>query len=273
MQFRPHGLMALGMILAVTPTLAQNKPPSRPAKPNASGKTQPKPPSVTANDPVSKIAAEYQSEQNAFFRAAPKDEKAQQKYYEKYSEIPKRYLPIFKQAAVKHKGTAEGAQALLQIMQVAPAANDRAAIQAALTQLSDEAYLGLPLMEQAALQLRYTDSKNERDAFLKKLIDKSPLPNVKAAAIFVLAAATLEGRNSSDGDPVRDNALQMLRDLQEKYADTRYGKEAGGYIFEAENLQIGKTAPDIEGEDQDGKKFRLSEYRGKVVVLDFWGFW
>ena len=39
------------------------------------------------------------------------------------------------------------------------------------------------------------------------------------------------------------------------------------------NLVIGKEVPDIEGEDIDGKKFKLSEYRGKVVVLDFWGNW
>lgn len=39
------------------------------------------------------------------------------------------------------------------------------------------------------------------------------------------------------------------------------------------DLEIGKLAPDIEGEDIDGQKFKLSDYRGKVVVLDFWGNW
>jgi cytochrome oxidase Cu insertion factor (SCO1/SenC/PrrC family) len=38
-------------------------------------------------------------------------------------------------------------------------------------------------------------------------------------------------------------------------------------------LNVGQTAPEIEGEDLDGKKFKLSDYRGKVVVLDFWGNW
>jgi hypothetical protein len=36
---------------------------------------------------------------------------------------------------------------------------------------------------------------------------------------------------------------------------------------------VGKPAPDIEGEDIDGKKFKLSDYRGKVILLDFWGHW
>jgi cytochrome oxidase Cu insertion factor (SCO1/SenC/PrrC family) len=35
-------------------------------------------------------------------------------------------------------------------------------------------------------------------------------------------------------------------------------------------LAAGTAAPDIEGEDSDGKKFKLSDYRGKVVLLDFW---
>lgn len=37
--------------------------------------------------------------------------------------------------------------------------------------------------------------------------------------------------------------------------------------------KVNDTTPDIVGEDVDGKEFKLSDYRGKVVVLDFWGFW
>ncbi len=38
-------------------------------------------------------------------------------------------------------------------------------------------------------------------------------------------------------------------------------------------ILVGKPAPEIEGEDIDGKGFKLSDYRGKVVLLDFWGHW
>ena len=37
--------------------------------------------------------------------------------------------------------------------------------------------------------------------------------------------------------------------------------------------QVGQAAPEIVGEDLDGQAFKLSDYRGKVVVLDFWGNW
>ena len=38
-------------------------------------------------------------------------------------------------------------------------------------------------------------------------------------------------------------------------------------------LNIGNEAPEIEAEDLDGETFKLSDYRGKVVMLDFWGDW
>jgi hypothetical protein len=43
----------------------------------------------------------------------------------------------------------------------------------------------------------------------------------------------------------------------------------------SENIGVeeGKTAPEIDGVDLDGKRFKLSDYRGKVVLLDFWGNW
>lgn len=38
-------------------------------------------------------------------------------------------------------------------------------------------------------------------------------------------------------------------------------------------INIGQIAQEIDGEDIDGVRFKLSDYRGKVVVLDFWGHW
>ena len=38
-------------------------------------------------------------------------------------------------------------------------------------------------------------------------------------------------------------------------------------------LGKGQQAPDIVGLDPFGKKLRLRDYRGKVVVLDFWATW
>jgi cytochrome oxidase Cu insertion factor (SCO1/SenC/PrrC family) len=39
------------------------------------------------------------------------------------------------------------------------------------------------------------------------------------------------------------------------------------------DTSVGALAPEIAATDLDGVPFKLSDYRGKVVLLDFWGFW
>jgi peroxiredoxin len=39
------------------------------------------------------------------------------------------------------------------------------------------------------------------------------------------------------------------------------------------SLVVGRPAPEIDGTDLDGKHMKLSDYRGKVIVLTFWGSW
>jgi hypothetical protein len=51
------------------------------------------------------------------------------------------------------------------------------------------------------------------------------------------------------------------------------GKQAANELNEIRNLGVGRPCPEIAGEDIDGKAFKLSDYRGKVVVVDFWGDW
>lgn len=56
-------------------------------------------------------------------------------------------------------------------------------------------------------------------------------------------------------------------------AKVALGDLADRELFALRHLQHGKPAPEIAGEDIDGVKFKLSDYRGKVVLLDFWGHW
>ncbi len=42
---------------------------------------------------------------------------------------------------------------------------------------------------------------------------------------------------------------------------------------EEETLQIGATAPDFQLLDLRGQTVSLSQFRGKVVILDFWATW
>jgi thiol-disulfide isomerase/thioredoxin len=49
--------------------------------------------------------------------------------------------------------------------------------------------------------------------------------------------------------------------------------EAETWLAARRELAIGKLAPEIVGTNVDGKPLKLSDYRGKVVVLVFWASW
>ena len=70
---------------------------------------------------------------------------------------------------------------------------------------------------------------------------------------------------------------QEARALDRLAAIRRAHPDAAGAIDGAQRmvsaLGVGKTAPDISGADLDGKPFRLSDYRGRVVALLFSGDW
>jgi thiol-disulfide isomerase/thioredoxin len=51
------------------------------------------------------------------------------------------------------------------------------------------------------------------------------------------------------------------------------GQEAEFRLDDMLNLAVGQQAPEIEGKDLDGKPLKLSDYKGKVVLLVFWGSW
>ena len=61
--------------------------------------------------------------------------------------------------------------------------------------------------------------------------------------------------------------------MPQPYSQIPFAELAKGELYELRNLGIGKTLPDVEGEDVRGRKIRLADYRGKVVVVDFWATW
>lgn len=72
--------------------------------------------------------------------------------------------------------------------------------------------------------------------------------------------------------------LALYQRIINEYADIPHrrrtlAQSAEGVVRELTVLAVGKVAPDIEGEDLAGVPFKLSDYRGKVVMLDFWGDW
>jgi peroxiredoxin len=68
-----------------------------------------------------------------------------------------------------------------------------------------------------------------------------------------------------------DLVLAHLDRIEREHRDASSIVQRARYMVSA--LSVGKTAPDIAGQDLDGQSMRLSDYRGKVVLLVFSGDW
>lgn len=113
-------------------------------------------------------------------------------------------------------------------------------------------------------------ASKDLEALLIKVMEKNPNKDAQGHATFTLANQKMRS-NPAEAEKLFEKVMTDYKDV--KYFRGTIAERAEGSLFELRNLQIGKVAPEIEGEDIDGKKFKLSEYRGKVVMLDFWGHW
>jgi hypothetical protein len=82
----------------------------------------------------------------------------------------------------------------------------------------------------------------------------------------------------SDPDALVREAETVLQRVAAKYADVKEGDRTLGQavesqLFELHQLAIGKVAPEIEGQDIEGRSLKLSDHRGKVTLLVYWGDW
>jgi hypothetical protein len=75
---------------------------------------------------------------------------------------------------------------------------------------------------------------------------------------------------------IKEEIESLFEQAVEKYGDVKLpggdtvAERARADLFEIRSLSVGREAPDIEGQDQDGLRLKLSDFRGKVVLLDFW---
>lgn len=111
----------------------------------------------------------------------------------------------------------------------------------------------------------------EAPGILDRLIEKSAHKDVKIWARYTKCQMTLRDKKA-DAES-KEKAKAELDAIVDEAPESIPALQIRGATFKKERLQVGMVAPDIEGEDVDGNRFSLSDYRGKVVVLDFWGDW
>lgn len=193
--------------------------------------------------------------------------KAEKRDLERRSEYARRFLEL----AQKYPNDPSAVDALVQVALVGPPGPE---VETALGLLAGEhvrsGKLGPALW-------RWPCEKREKELLV--IAERNPHRGVRGRALWELARhlkyEAARGRPESarerkEREGLLERVVERYADLQDGPGGRTLGDLARADLFEARELAVGKVAPEIDGRDGDGRRFRLSDYRGKVVVLDFW---
>lgn len=115
----------------------------------------------------------------------------------------------------------------------------------------------------AEISKRYEAIQEEQKNILKEFIKKHPASYVSLDVIGALAG---EKPDFSEVEP-------LFNALSPKVKQSTSGKALSAFIQQGHKTSIGSEAADFTQNDIDGKPVKLSDFRGKYVLLDFWASW
>lgn len=267
------------LLAAVLSCAAQEAPAAQEARPDE----------AALLEEYRQLDAEFGERERAWFDEVPKAEDGSLRpTAEQWAAFPQNsYAPRFLELGRRAGATEAGVRALLKALQY-PSALPRAPGAPTPTlevgELLVERFPDSPILARAMYRLgglRWQAGSDAAEALLRSLLERSTSDAVKSGATFELAQVLMEPvyppdiGSSSSPVPRADTApaRALLESLQRDWPDSDAAQQAKGFLFELDHLQVGMVAPDVEATDQDGVAFKLSDYRGKVVLLVFWGFW
>ena len=73
--------------------------------------------------------------------------------------------------------------------------------------------------------------------------------------------------------PEYADVAPLFRTLSENVKNTEEGKKYAALLERLNAIAVGKMAPDFTQPDVDGNPVKLSDFRGKYVLVDFWASW
>jgi hypothetical protein len=246
-----------------------------------------------ANEEFDKLQQEYEQAQQKWMEKIQKQaEENPTKMMNMFSSPAGDFLPRFRKLAEANAGTSQAIPALAWIIQNGMMAGampftmgggKQTDAQWAFDTL-DKHHAADPAIKDALGDgLRYAIMDQEKlRAFCEKVRKDNPDKQANGRATLMLAQSLYDGPlfmlpgfsvNEEKQKADRQKAGSLFRLVAKDLAGTEEADEAGRYIYELENLQIGMKAPEIIGQDPEGKDIKLSQFKGQVVVLDFWGFW
>lgn len=122
------------------------------------------------------------------------------------------------------------------------------------------------LLRGIELAYRREGRTDEYFELLHSLNDRLTHPNARSAVLLRLGKqATFEGKDT-EAHPYFERVVALE-------ADSADVAEAEGYLYQFEHLAVGMEAPDFVARSLAGDTLRISDLRGRVVLLDFWATW
>ncbi len=65
----------------------------------------------------------------------------------------------------------------------------------------------------------------------------------------------------------------QLKEFEKEIPDSELTKALALRVYRSKVVSIGKVPPAIEANDREGEPFDLDQYKGKVLLVDFWAAW
>lgn len=125
------------------------------------------------------------------------------------------------------------------------------------------------------------------EKLLKAVGEKAADKEAKGLALFLRGYSMAQGIDDEEDDKkvaelvkeataLLEEATKLAPNAKLGNSDQTVGKLAGGEIESLKAvaaLGVGKPAPEVASKTLDGKDIKLSDYKGKVVLLDIWATW
>jgi len=182
----------------------------------------------------------------------------------------KQFVGQAQELAAEHAGKDAAVPFLGFILKYA--SNERAAVKKAIATLASDHATSTAIggvLPHVGNAMRF-GAKDQVMALLDAVATSHPDADTKAQGLIARGGLRLATAQTDDERKAAEADLRAVATTTKNEELIAQAKDA---LFEIENLQVGCKSPEIEGVDTDGVPFKLSDYRGKVVLLDFWGFW
>ncbi|PSL34976.1 TlpA disulfide reductase family protein [Chitinophaga ginsengisoli] len=161
------------------------------------------------------------------------------------------------------------------VIKGSPANDDNAKVTAILKPYYDkytvlnEEYKSQP--EEKKKDSAYLASLDERANAVQQEILAVKMKYVKANPTHYMALVAFNSTIPPEFDAVA--AEKNFNELDEKIRKSDLGEELLAKILKVKKTQEGAPAPDFTQTDVNGKPVKLSDFKGKYVLLDFWASW